>query len=102
MTTSPIGHSQLKIYARRSFFPLLALAILAVLAAAVISLHRPANAQAEPDPVDVRVRAQLLADGRIEFGLRSGGEDYLPSSRFFLANATVDRWLQSSVIAVES
>ncbi len=56
--------------------------------------------------VEVRVAAQLVADGRIEFALQereadgSWGERRLPSSRFFPANARVGRWLASSPLTV--
>ena len=46
-----------------------------------------------------RITAQRLEDGRVEFGfIPAGGERLLPSSRYFPANARVDRWLRSSVI----
>ena len=46
-----------------------------------------------------RITAQRLEDGRVEFGfIPAGGERLLPSSRYFPANASVDRWLRSSVI----
>ena len=49
-----------------------------------------------------RISARLLADGRIEFALVPvEGERILPGSRYFPANAGVDRWLRSSVIEVE-
>ncbi len=56
--------------------------------------------------IAVRVAAQLLADGRMEFALQERetngqwGERRLPRSRFFPANATVGRWLASSPLTV--
>ena len=62
---------------------------------------------ATPDAgVEVRVVAQLLADGRIEFALQeraadgSWAERRLPQARFFPANADVGRWLSSSALTV--
>ena len=49
---------------------------------------------------DVRIIAQKLVDGRIEFGLEQDGEQVLPRARFFPANARVGRWLKSSPIDV--
>ena len=57
--------------------------------------------------LEVRVAAQLLADGRMEFALeerRADGEweeRRLPTRRIFPANATVGRWLSSSSLTVE-
>ena len=46
-----------------------------------------------------RINARLLASGRIEFAFTpTGGERILPSSRYFPANAGVDRWLRSTEI----
>lgn len=56
--------------------------------------------------VEVRVAAQLLADGRMEFALQERepdglwGERRLPRARFFPANARVGRWLASSALTV--
>ena len=62
---------------------------------------------ATPDTgVEVRVAAQRLADGRMEFALQeresdgSWAELRLPSARFFPANAGVGRWLSSSALTV--
>ncbi len=58
--------------------------------------------------VEVRVAAQLLADGRMEFALQerdadgSWAELRLPSARFFPANARVGRWLASSALTVSA
>lgn len=54
--------------------------------------------------VDVRIVARRSADGRVEFGLQqrfgggSWGDRHLPPRRYFPAQATVERWLGSSVI----
>ncbi len=56
--------------------------------------------------LEVRVAAQLLADGRMEFALQerqadgSWGERRLPRGRFFPADARVGRWLSSSPLTV--
>ena len=56
--------------------------------------------------IEVRVAAQLLSDGRMEFALQeresggSWGERRLPRARFFPANATIGRWLSSSALTV--
>ena len=51
------------------------------------------------DGTTVRIQAQLLADGKLEFGLQLNGEQvWLPRARLFPYNtAQVDRWLLSSV-----
>ena len=53
----------------------------------------------------VRITAQLLENGRIEFGLHEVidgelGERLLPRSRMFPTNPTVDRWLNSSSLVL--
>ena len=50
---------------------------------------------------DVRIVAQKLEDGRIEFGLEQDGERILPRTRFFPADARVGRWLKSSAVTIE-
>ena len=64
---------------------------------------------ATPDAgVEVRVAAQRLADGRMEFALQeraadgSWAERRLPQARFFPANADVGRWLSSSALTVSA
>ena len=58
--------------------------------------------------IEVRVATQLLADGRMEFAIqgRREGELWtdrrLPRSRFFPADAVVDRWLASSPLVVSA
>ena len=57
--------------------------------------------------IEVRVAAQLLADGRMEFALQerqadgSWGERRLPRGRFFPADTRVGRWLGSTPLTVE-
>ena len=57
---------------------------------------------------EVRVAAQRLADGRMEFALQQReagggwGERVLPRARFFPAGATVNRWLASSPLTVSA
>ena len=54
------------------------------------------------DEVNGRIVARRLADGRTEFGFQpEGAERILPRSRYFPANARVDRWLQSSPVTVD-
>ena len=62
----------------------------------------------EPD-VTVRIVARQLDDGRVEFGLRqcdpdgeNCGDEILPRSRYFPADATVGRWLRSSPLDLAS
>ena len=61
----------------------------------------------EPD-LEVRVAAQLLADGRTEFALQernadgSWAERRLPRARFFPANPQIGRWLSSSPLVVRA
>ena len=64
------------------------------------------SAAAGDSGLEVRVAAQLLADGRMEFALQerqadgSWGERRLPRGRFFPANPRVGRWLASSPLTV--
>ena len=73
------------------------------------SRYFPTDAQVErwlrSSPIEVsgvvigRINARLLADGRIEFAFTpADGERILPPSRFFPADAEVDRWLRSTEI----
>ena len=86
--------------------PLLAFIVASALLAIAGALGTLVNG--EEDEAEVRVAAQLLADGRMEFALqqRQPGEDWgervLPRARFFPANAAVDRWLASSPLTVEA
>ena len=56
-----------------------------------------ATAQSEPT-FDVRVRAQLHGDGRIEFGLRADGEVLTPSRRFLPAQPRIGRVYVSTAV----
>jgi len=49
---------------------------------------------------EVRIIAQKLEDGRIQFGLEQDGERILPRARFFPSNARVGNWLKSSPIYI--
>ncbi len=75
-------------------------AILAVGVIAIVALTAVAVGQNIGEPVDVKIVAKKLADGRIEFGLEQDGERILPRTRFFPADAPVDKWLKSSAVAV--
>ena len=80
-------------------------AMLAVLiAVAAIGVVAATTSRVEKD---VRITARLLENGKVEFGLqeRTDGGDWsgtlLPSvNKFPYANATVDRWLFSSAVAL--
>ncbi|MCY3952283.1 MAG: S-layer homology domain-containing protein [bacterium] len=58
------------------------------------------------DRFEVRIVARRLSSGRVEFGLQqrlgstSWGDRQLPTKRFFPADATVGRWLSSSVVVL--
>ena len=56
---------------------------------------------------EVRITARQLDDGRVEFALQQRvdgewGERQLPRSRFFPADATVGRWLNSSSLTIQA
>ena len=59
------------------------------------------------DEVELRIIARKLRNGRVEFGLEERQDDdswggrQLPPRRFFPTDATVDRWLRSSVLTVD-
>ena len=54
-------------------------------------------------PITARIAARRHADGRIEFALRpEGGSWVFPKARLLPANPTVDRWLNSSVVIVNT
>jgi len=84
---------------------LAALPALATLSTAVMSTAAAGQAADSGSDV-VRIVARKLADDRLEFGIQqqtgsgSWGERLLPRLRFFSANATLDRWLQSSPLTV--
>ena len=72
-----------------------------------IALQPDSMSTATPAPdLEVRVAAQLLADGRMEFALQereadgTWGERRLPRGRFFPADTRVGRWLGSSPLTV--
>ena len=72
-----------------------------------IALQPDSMSTATSDPaLEVRVAAQLLADGRMEFALQERrangewGERRLPRGRFFPADTRVGRWLGSSPLTV--
>lgn len=79
---------------------------LAVLLATVGALAT-VIAQSDQSNTEVRISARQLEDGRVEFALQqregdSWGERILPDSRLFPANPTVDRWLSSSGVSIET
>ena len=74
--------------------------ILAALLLSIVGLSAFALGQATVS-TDVRINARQLEDGRVEFALEHDGERILPRQRYFPAEATVDRWLRSSPIAIE-
>ena len=78
-----------------------AIAALAAVAAIIAAdFTAPAQAQSE-DETSGRIVARLLEDGRVEFGWQpTGSARVLPRSRYFPADATVDRWLRSSPVEV--
>ena len=78
----------------------------ALLVLGALAIPPTVAAQAEDVSDMVRITARKLSSGTIEFGLqqRTGpdawGERMLPASRFFPADAAVDRWLRSSPLTV--
>ena len=59
------------------------------------------------DDIAVRIVARKLENGRVEFGLQerdngSWGDRELPTRRYFPPSATVDRWLGSSTITLDT
>ena len=80
-----------------------ATALLAVVASAAgLALAHVSSGEAE-----VRISAKRLDDGRTEFALQQRidgkwGERILPRSRFFPASPGHDRWLNSSVLEIET
>ena len=67
---------------------------------------RAPGAGDDAEGAEVRITAQRLANGRIEFALQEReadgewGERLLPRARFFPATATVGRWLSSTPLTV--
>lgn len=85
--------------ARRLHLPRLFIALLTLTALLAGAFAALGTADAQDAPTfDVRVRAQLHDDGRIEFGLRADGEILTPTRRFFPVDARVGRLLVSSVV----
>lgn len=76
---------------------LVALITLTALLAGVFATLGFASAQNAPT-FDVRVRAQLHEDDRIEFGLRADGEVLTPSRRFLPAEPRIGRVYVSTVV----
>lgn len=77
------------------------MAILALLAALAGSIALAATG----GEAEVRITARQLEDGRVEFALQQRadgrwGERVLPRSRYFPADATVNRWLNSTPLTV--
>ena len=75
----------------------------ATIGAAVVTFALPGADATSDRSGTVRIVAQRLEDGRVEFGLQpqdgsSWGERILPSPRFFPVNARVNRWLSSGPI----
>lgn len=71
-----------------------------------INLGVADSADSFDEQVRVRITARLRSDGRVEFGLQehdgtSWGEREFPTRRYFPTGARVDRWLHSSVLAVD-
>ena len=60
-----------------------------------------AHAVGSGGSAEVRIVAQKLDDGRVEFALEQGAARITPSARFFPADAQVGRWLKSSLVTVD-
>ena len=78
-----------------------------VLLAVVASAAGLALAHVSSGDAEVRISAKRLDDGRTEFALQQRidgewGERILPRSRFFPASPGHDRWLNSSVLEIET
>jgi len=95
--------------------PVRVLSVIVLLAASIAVWSMSVRAQEEQEEtaelvssgVEVRIGAQRLGDGRTEFALQVREDDswsdlVLPRSRFFPATSTVDRWLNSSILTLES
>ncbi len=57
-------------------------------------------AQSIQNTGEVRIVAQKLDDGRVEFGLEQDGNRIQPEARFFPANPPLNKWLRSSPIQI--
>ena len=78
------------------------------LAFALAASATPNTILASSHETEVRVAAQRLANGRIEFALQQrsaegeSGERILPSRRFFPFEPALERWLTSSPLKVSA
>ena len=76
------------------------------LSSSPLTVALPAGGASTPSTLVVRVAAQLLASGSMEFALQerdddgSWGERRLPTRRFFPADTAVRRWLPSSALTL--
>ncbi len=81
------------------------MAVVALLVAVGVSAV-PAPARGQQAGIEVRITAQRLESGRVEFALEQRGSDgewgerLLPSRRFFPTGVRVRRWLVSSPLTV--
>lgn len=76
-----------------------------VIAALLVALAGSIALAATGGEAEVRINARQLEDGRVEFALQQRvdgewGERILPRSRYFPADATVGRWLNSTPMTV--
>ena len=91
----------------RAALAVLAVAVLIAVLIAVLGVTAITASGAGPE-AEVRITAQLLADGRTEFALQQRAADdgwserLLPRARFFPATATVGRWLSSTPLTVRA
>ncbi len=79
------------------------------LVSSAITLRVSESADSFDEEVTVRIVARRGSDDRVEFGLQQSddggttwGDRILPPRRFFPARASVDRWLGSSNVTVDS
>ena len=83
------------------------LAVVAVALLGIIAIASYAAAHVLSGDAEVRISARRLDDGRTEFALqqRTDGEwaeRMLPRARYFPANPSSDRWLNSSPLTIET
>ena len=102
-TYRPDGYDMPWLQIRRSRWDRLGRRITAALIAVALLVGATgfALSQTLTSTSDVRIVAQKLEDGRIEFGLEQDGERILPRTRFFPASAQVGKWLKSSAVSVD-
>ena len=79
----------------------------AVVVFALVAFGMHALGQVQPGTAEVRISARQLVDGRVEFALQEKegalwSSPILPRSRFFPADAPIDRWLHSSAILLNA